>query len=169
MAAVTARCELHRLEVEADDAAGHIDAGLALQAERLKREGVLRTAPQQVAATADAERDVAAHAAVVAGEVAGADAPGRRMHSPGKRGVLGHAEIDTEAADVRQVRLGPAALAVENALKRGCGSDHHADVLAAVTFEHADAHALRLLGIRRCEGGDECRGSDTEKGRKAHG
>jgi DNA polymerase-3 subunit alpha len=149
---------------EADNAAGHIHAGLALQAERLKREGVLRTAPQQVAAAAETERDIAADAAIVAGEVAAADTAGRRMNGPGEAGVLGDAEIDAEAGDMRQIRLGPAAFAAEDAFKRGRGRDHHADVLAAMAFEHTDAHGLRLLRIRGCERGDESHGSGSEEG-----
>ncbi len=82
MPAVTARGELHRLEVETDNAAGHVDAGLALNAQGLKREGILRAADQQVTAAADAERNVTAHAAVVAGKVAATDALGRCMHRP---------------------------------------------------------------------------------------
>ena len=150
-------------KLEADDAAGYVHAGLALQAERLKREGILRTAPQQVAAAAEEERGVAAHTAVAAGEIARANAPGWRMHGPRKAGVLGDAQIDAEAADMRQVRLGTAAFAAEGAFERGRGCDHHADVLAAAAFKHADAHAL-LLCVRRGDRGDECRERDTEEG-----
>jgi hypothetical protein len=45
--------ESHRLEIEADNTAADVHAGLALQAERLKREGILRTTPEQVAAAAE--------------------------------------------------------------------------------------------------------------------
>ena len=80
MPGVTARSELHRLKVETDNAAGDVKAGLALQAQRLKCVGVLRTAPHQIAAATQAERDVAAHAAIVSGEIATTDLPGWRVH-----------------------------------------------------------------------------------------
>jgi len=161
MPAVTARGELHRLKVKTDNAAGHIDTGLALEAQRLKRVGVLRAAPQQIAAAADEERDVAADAAVVAGEIAAAEALGRCMHRPCEAGVLGHAEVDAEARNMREIRLRLTALTAKYAFQGCRGRDDHADVLAAVAFEHADLNAL--LRIRRGERGDECREGDTEK------
>jgi hypothetical protein len=144
MPRMPARSEVSWLKVEANNTTGNVHPGLALQAERLKREGIGRTAEQQVAAAAQPERDVAAHAAVVAGEIAAADALGWRVHSPSEAGFGGNAEIDTEAGHMRKIRLRTTAVGVKNAFKGRRGSDHHANVLAAVALQNADLNTLLL-------------------------
>jgi hypothetical protein len=67
---VPARGELDRLQFEAGDAGGDVQPGLALHAERLQRVGIGRTAHQEVAAAADADRCIGADAAIAAGEFA---------------------------------------------------------------------------------------------------
>jgi hypothetical protein len=67
---VPARAELDRLQLEAGDTGGDIQAGLSLQADRLERVGVGGTANQEVAAAADADRCIGADAAIAAGEFA---------------------------------------------------------------------------------------------------
>ena len=77
----------------------HIEAGLGLCTDGLQREGVIGTADQRIGADADADRSVALHAAVVAGEVARMDHTGRREHNPAQRHVLRDAKVDPDAAD----------------------------------------------------------------------
>src|SRR3569623_2055947 len=60
----------NRAQFKVDDATGDVQAGLALQAERLQREGVGRTADQEVAAAAAADRGIVVFARVAAGLLA---------------------------------------------------------------------------------------------------
>ena len=55
--------------------AGDVQSGLALHAERLQRIGILRTADEEIAAEADADRGIGADAAIIAGKIAAADRP----------------------------------------------------------------------------------------------
>ncbi len=57
-----------RLQVNAGDAGGDVQPGLALHADRLQGIGIARTANQKVAAETDADRCVGADAAVAARE-----------------------------------------------------------------------------------------------------
>src|ERR1700753_3714871 len=104
------------LGVETGNAARAVQAGLALHADRLQRIGVARTADQEVAATADAERGIGTDATIAAGERAVADRTDRCIHRPGELGALGDAEIEAETANRGQIRLRPAAFALEDAL-----------------------------------------------------
>src|ERR1700761_5142938 len=94
---VPTRTERHRLEIEAGDARRDIQSGLTLQADRLQRVGIGRTADQEIAAAADADRDVGADTAIAAGEFTISEPVGRRVHRPGELGLLGDAEIEPDA------------------------------------------------------------------------
>src|SRR6185437_3013608 len=109
----------HRLEVETGDAGRDVQSGLALQADRLQRVGIGRTADQEIAAAADADRGVGADAAIAAGEFAAAEPVGRRIDGPGELGLVGDAEIEADAAHGGDIRLRPAAFAFEDALQAG--------------------------------------------------
>ena len=101
--------EPNRLQFDIRDAGRDIEPGLALQADRLQRVGILRTADQEIAAAADTDRRVGADAAIVAGEFAAAKPAGRRVHRPGELGLLGDAEIEAEPAHGRDIGFGTAA------------------------------------------------------------
>ena len=88
-----------RLQFEAGDAGGDVQAGLALHADRLQRVGILRSADQKITAAADTHGSIGAEAAIRAGEIAAPDPAVRRIHRPGKLGLLGDADIQAEAAD----------------------------------------------------------------------
>src|ERR1700716_1211204 len=107
------------LQFEAGDAGGDVQAGLALHADRLQGVGILRPAEQKVTAPPDADRCIGADAAITAGEFAASDPAGRRIHRPGKLGLLGDTDIQAEAAHGGGVRLGTAAFALENAFEAG--------------------------------------------------
>src|SRR6478752_1889901 len=57
---VPARAEVDRLQLEAGNAGGDVQSGLALHAERLQRVGIRGTAHQEVAAATDADRCIGA-------------------------------------------------------------------------------------------------------------
>ena len=141
------RANVGRTQLDIDDAGNSGEAGLALQAERLQRERIGRTADEEVRADADADSRVGANATVVTGESARAHAIGRSMHGPGKAGLLGHAEVETEAVDAGDVRLDRATvIAAEDALELGRRTNDETDVLTALAFENADLHALLRIG-----------------------
>ena len=59
-----------RTEFQAFQTGGDVDADLALHAERLKRDGIVGAADQNVAADADTERGAALGTGISAGEIA---------------------------------------------------------------------------------------------------
>src|SRR3954454_7709147 len=92
-----------RLELDSGDGGCEVETGLALHADRLQRIGITRAADQKVAAEADADRRAGADAAIGAGEFAALKPTGRRTDGPGKSGLLGDAEIQSKAADGRDI------------------------------------------------------------------
>ena len=149
-----------RLQLEIGDAGRDVQSGLALHADRLQRVGIRRAADQEIAAAADADRRIGADAAIIAGEFAAPDPAGRRIHRPGKLGLLGEAEIDAEAANGRDIGFGTAALALEHAFEAGDRADHEADILAALALQDAGANRRQRIGAgdRR----NERRGGNTD-------
>ena len=87
MMPLAAMPEADRLELEAGDTGRDIQSGLALHADRLQRIGVARTADQEIAAAADADRRIGADAAIGAREVAVAEPRVRRVDGPGELGL----------------------------------------------------------------------------------
>ena len=162
MVVVAARREPHRLQFDRGDAGRDVQPGLALQADRLQRVGIRRTADQEVAAAANSDRGVGADAAVIAGEIAIADPRGRRVHRPAQFGLIGDAEIEAKAADGCDIRLGPAAFALEHALQAGGRADDVADILAALALQDAGADGRHRVGAgerarERGDGNRKCR------------
>src|SRR5580700_514939 len=94
----TAAAEPDRLQFDVGDACRDVQTGLALYADRLQCVGILRTADQEGAAAADADRRVGADAAIIAGEIAASYPVGRRINRPGKSGLIGEAEVDADPA-----------------------------------------------------------------------
>src|SRR5207248_10325022 len=84
----SAASEPDRLQFDAGDPGRDIQPGLALHAERLQSVGIGRTADQKIAAKADADRRVGADAAVAAGKLAASEPSRRRVHRPGKPGLV---------------------------------------------------------------------------------
>ena len=88
---------VERLQLDVGNTGGDVQPGLALHADRLQRVGIRRTADQEVAATADADRRIGADAAVAAGKFAASEPAVRRIDRPGKLGLLGDAEIEADS------------------------------------------------------------------------
>src|SRR6202790_840034 len=128
-----------RFRLDFGDAARDVQAGLALHAERLQRVGVLRTADQEVAAATNPDRSVGADAAVIAGEIARSNPPGRRIHRPAQPGLIGDAEIQAKSMHGCDVRFGAATLALKHAFEAGGRADDEADILAALALQDAGA------------------------------
>src|SRR5262245_52661284 len=105
----------HRLELEAGDACRHVQSGLTLHTDRLQRVSVARSAHQEIATAADADRCVGADAAILTGEPAETEPRGRRGDGPGELRLRGDADVDADAPHRRDVGLGPAARALEHA------------------------------------------------------
>src|SRR6201994_4850738 len=135
MMPAAAMAEGDRLELDAGDAGSDIQSGLALHADRLQRIGIARTADQEIAATADADRRVGADAAIGAGEFAEAEPRGWCVNGPDELRLRGDAEIDADAPHGREIGLGPPAAALEHALEVSDGTHDKADILSAATFE----------------------------------
>jgi hypothetical protein len=66
------RTQVHRPQIDIDDASHGAKAGLALQAQRLQRDRVVGTSDQQVRADPNSDRRVSADPAEVTGERAAA-------------------------------------------------------------------------------------------------
>src|SRR3569623_1822817 len=164
---MTAMDVANRAQLEVHDTAGDVEAGLALQAEGLQREGVGRTANQEVAAAADADRGIAANAAVAAGQVTRTDLGGRGMHAPAEIGLAGRTEFDAEAADGGNITFGTTAAALEHAIEVGRGRQDLADIRTAVAAKNANLDAL--LRVRRRERRNEKGRCCADKVRKSHG
>jgi hypothetical protein len=96
-------------------AASDAETGLALHAERLKREGILRSANQGIAAHTDNNGGAGADTRIISGEVTGTELNGRREHRPGQRGLGGDAEVDANLGDARGVEIVRTALRAEYA------------------------------------------------------
>jgi hypothetical protein len=139
----------NRLQCETDDAAGHVETGLALQTDRLEREGVGRASDEKVAAAADTDGSIAADAAVIAAQLARSDAGNRCRNAPAEFCLLGSTQFNAIATDLRHVGIRATAFSVENTLKLGRRGDNHADVRTAVATK--DANLVRLLGVRSRE------------------
>src|SRR5204862_4514826 len=137
---------LERLQLEAGDTGGDVEAGLALQADRLQRVGVGGTAYQEVAAAADADRSVGADAAIAAGEFAAPEPTGRRIHGPGQPGLICEAEIDAVAAHGGDVGFRPAAVALEHAFEIRHGADDEGAILATLALQDPGANRRRRAG-----------------------
>src|SRR5437763_8812086 len=122
------RAEADRLQFKAGDAGGDVEPGLALHTDRLQGVSIRRTADQEIAAAANSDRGVGADAAIASGQFAAAKPAVRRIHRPGKLRLFGEAEIDADPAHGGDVRLGPAAFALEHAFEAGHRTDHKADI-----------------------------------------
>src|SRR5258708_12310926 len=138
----TAGPEPHRLQFDIGDTSGDVQPGLALQADRVQRVGLLRTANQEIAAATDADGRVGADAAVIAGEIAASNPGGRRVDRPAQPGLVGDAEVEPEATDGRQIWFGTAALALEHTFQAGGRADDETDILAAFAFPDPSANSL---------------------------
>ena len=146
---VTRSAHVRRTQLDIHDSGDRADAGLALQAQRLQRNRVIRTAHQQVGTDADTRRRVGADATEVTGERAAAEPMARRIDDPRQTGFRGGAQIESEALDARDIRFRRCAIAAaEHALHFGGRSDHVTDVRAAMAFEHAGLNLLLSLGAR---------------------
>src|SRR5581483_5923024 len=161
-----AMAEADRLELDAGNARRDIQSGLALHADRLQRIGVARTADQEVAAAADADRRIGADAAIGAGESAEAEPRGGCVNGPDELCLRGDAEIDADAPHGRDIGLGPPAAALEHAFEVSDGTHDEADILSAAAFEDARLHGRN----RPCAGnGANERSGGDEENRKSHG
>src|SRR6202048_229284 len=153
------------LQFEAGDAGGDVQPGLALHADRLQRVGFLRPANKKMPPPADTHGSIGADAAITAGELAASDPAGRRIHRPGKLGLLGDANIQAEAAHGGGGRRGTASFALEHAFEAGYGTNDEADILAALALQ--DAGALRRHRVGAGNGRGKCCDGDSECG-KSH-
>src|SRR5262249_50889725 len=116
----------------------NVKAYLALCADGLQRERVVRAAQQCVGTYADADRGIALNAAVAAGEVARVDCAGRREHAPPQRYVFRPAKIDAIGVDAADIRVcGAADGGDEHALQVQSRTDDESDPAGAVAGETA--------------------------------
>src|ERR1700733_7839706 len=92
------------------------------------------------------------------------DPAGRRVHRPGKPGLLGEAEIDAVAVDGRDIGFRATTFALEYAFEVGHRADHEADILAALALQDTGANLWQRVGARGrccqcCDGNTECQES----------
>src|SRR5712672_1652035 len=93
MPARTAMGEPDRLQLDIGYPGRDVQSGLALHADGLQRIGIRRAADQKIPAETDADGSVGTDATVVAREIAASKPARRRIHRPGKSGLIGEAEI----------------------------------------------------------------------------
>src|ERR1700722_5160735 len=141
-----------------------IEADLALQAQRLQRDRIVRAADQHIAACPDADRSTALRAGVVARKVAGPEPGDRRPHAPRQRRFLGDADINAYLADGRHVAVLRHALDAQHATEISNRADDEADAGAAAAFEHANLHPIqRRLRVGAGKGCDKQSDGDPGK------
>src|ERR1700687_6144205 len=129
------------------------EADLALHAERLRCDRIVRSADQHVAAGSDPDRRAALRTGIITGEIARPEPRHRCKNAPCERRFLGDAEIEADLADGRDVAVLWQALGAQHAAEVGHGAHDEADARTAAAFEDADLHALhRLLRIGAGEG-----------------
>jgi hypothetical protein len=155
-----------RDQLDADDAGRNVQSSLALHADRLQPIGIARTANQEIAAEADADRRIGAESTVAAGEFATSDPGVGRQHRPRELRLFREAEIHAYPANGRDISLGPSASALEHAFEPGHRADDKADVLAALAFQNTGRR--RLLRIGGCERRYQ-RSNGNTKSRESHG
>ena len=154
---------VNRLQLQRRNAAGRANACLALKADGLQRDRVVRTAEQCVDTGADAERCVGGSADVDAAEVA--RRAGRRVDRPRQHGGLVDADVEADAPDRRNIAMACAGMGPENTLEVGERSN---DVLLgdASAFKDAGLHVIgRGRGNGCCEHNGECYACQTTQGR----
>src|ERR1700694_5776674 len=93
MPAMSAMREPHRLQLDIGYPSRDVQPGLALHADGLQRIGIRWTADKKIAAETDADGSVSADATIVAREIPASNLPRRRIHRPGKPGLIGEAEV----------------------------------------------------------------------------
>src|SRR5438477_6600764 len=139
--ASASRAQLHRFKT-----GRNAEADLALDAQRLQRDRILRTADQPVRADADTRCRAALRASIAAGNVAGAKPADWSKDAPCQCRLLGDTEIDTDLLDARDIEIIGTAIGPQHAAQIGDRADDEADAGAAATFKHTDLNTLRLLG-----------------------
>src|SRR5690242_17399356 len=135
-----AMSEADRLELDAGNAGGDIQAGLSLHADRLQCIGIARTADQEVAPATDADRRIGADPAITASKLAKTEPGRRRADRPGELRLRSDAEIEANAPDGRDIGFGAAARALEHTFQIGDRPDDKSDILPAAAFEDAGTH-----------------------------
>src|SRR4051812_1236482 len=152
------------LQLDAGDAGRDVQPVLALHADRLQRVSIRRAADQEIAAAADADRRIGADATIGARKFTISETIVRCVDGPGELGLRGDTEIEANPAHGGDIRLGPAAFALEYAFETGHRAYDEADILAALALQDAGANRRRRIGAcdRRHEGRDgdgECQES----------
>lgn len=149
MTEVAAFTRTRRPQIDVDDSRDGAEAGLALQAEGLKRNRVGRAADQEVGSDPDANGGVGADTAVAAGESAVAEPHRRRVDGPGQAGLRGDADVKTDALDVSDIGLRRRAnVAAEDAFQLGRRADDLTDRLGAMAFQNTGLNILLGIGGR---------------------
>ena len=156
--------EPDRLQLDIGYPGRDVQSGLALHADGLQRIGIRRAADQKIAAAADADGSVGADATVVAREIAASKPARRRIHRPGKSGLIGEAEIHAVAADGCDVWFGTAAFTLEHTFEAGHRAHDEADILATLALQDTGANRRQRIGAcdrrhERNDGNSECRES----------
>src|ERR1700761_2472669 len=90
-----------RPQFQALQARSDAETDIALDAQRLQRDGFVRAADQDIGAETEADGGAAVDTGIVAGEIALPEPRRRRIHAPGQPGLLGDADIDADLPDGR--------------------------------------------------------------------
>lgn len=136
---VAQRGYIGRAQFQTRHSGRHIEAGLRLSTNGLQRKGVVGAADHRIGAHPDADRGVALHATVIAGEIARMDDTGRREYHPAQRYRLSYAQIDPETMDHADIAMRWAAdRRYEHALEVKHRTDHKTGGTSAAAGETAD-------------------------------
>src|SRR5437764_10189677 len=137
-----------RAQLEACHAHRYIEAGLAFEAERLQRQGIVRSPDERVGVAAYADSRTGGDARIIPGKIARTDPARRREHRPGERRLRSETDVEPDPLHERVVRISCAVIRMEPALQLAHRADHEARAAAAAALENSGLNA-GLGGSRR--------------------
>src|SRR5690606_14818892 len=112
-------------------------------AQRLQREGIVRSAVEDIGSQSRSDRRTGGDTTIIAGKIAKADLLRGREHTPNQTGHGGGPEINAGAADRGAINLTRTNVRRENAVKFSNGTDHNDDGFPAGTLQYASLNLLR--------------------------
>gem|GEM_PF-4063852 len=156
----------HWAQIHVNNARNCSKTDLALQAEGLQREGVLRATDEEIGTNADTDRRIGTNAAVMSAQSARANAVARRVNRPSEACLRGNTKVKAKTMNGGHIRVRTTINTAENTLKLRRRSHDVTDILTAFAFQNTGLNGL--LGIGGSERGEERRRGDAKKSFEAH-
>src|SRR5262245_20937269 len=128
-------------QLQTGDPGKGIEAGLASDADRLKRERVIQPADHGIGSKAETDCSASRYPDIAAGKCARTNHVRGRKYMPHQGGVTTPSKIHSEALNVRAVMLGGSVNGPEEAIEIADRPDHERGGGSGAAFEHADHRA----------------------------